>query len=222
MMKKMLLSMKFLGFAFLSTLAGILVVHSAETSDGWMPLFNGKNLDGWVQINGTASYTVEDGTILGKTAEGSPNSFLCTIAHYSDFELEFEVLVDTRLNSGVQFRSNSMPEYKNGRVHGYQVEIATNGSAGNIYDEGRRGRWLLNKTQDGPNMNQAFKDGEWNHFRVLCVGNILKTWVNGQLIANITDDITTKGFIGLQVHAFQGDSQAWVKWRNIRIRDLTK
>lgn len=208
--------------AALTMLCCVMMTYAAESTDGWVNLFNGENLDGWVQINGTATYEVEDGTILGKTAEGSPNSFLCTVKHYSDFELEFEVLVDTRLNSGVQFRSNSMPEYRDSRVHGYQVEIATNGSAGNIYDEGRRGRWLLNSTQDGPNMNQAYKDGEWNHYRVLCAGNLIKTWVNGQLIANITDDITTKGFIGLQVHSFQGDSPAWVKWRNIRIRELNK
>lgn len=199
-----------------------ITAFAEESTGGWINLFNGKNLDGWVQINGTAEYVVEDGTIKGTTAEGSPNSFLCTKKHYSDFELEFEVLVDDRLNSGVQFRSNSMEAYRNGRVHGYQVEIATNGSAGNIYDEGRRGRWLLNSTQDGPNMNKVFKNGEWNHYRVLCAGNVIKTWVNGQMITNITDDVTTKGFIGLQVHSFRGDSPAWVKWRNIRLRDLSK
>ena len=68
---------------------------------GWVDLFNGKNLDGWTQFNGTATYRVEGDTIVGKTNEGSPNSFLCTDQLYSDFELKFEVKVDNELNSGV-------------------------------------------------------------------------------------------------------------------------
>ena len=51
-----------------------------------MSLFNGQNLDGWEQHNGTATYRVEDGAVVGKTSEGSPNSFLCTQKDYGDFE----------------------------------------------------------------------------------------------------------------------------------------
>src|SRR5262249_61069621 len=75
--------------------------------DGWVPLFNGKDLSGWEQRNGTATYRVEGGAIVGKTAEGSPNSFLCTVKEYGDFELKFEVKVDDALNSGVQIRSKT-------------------------------------------------------------------------------------------------------------------
>ena len=70
-------------------------------------LFNGKNLDGWQQYNGTAKYRVEEGCVVGTTNEGSPNSFLCTKKEYSDFELQFEVKVDDQLNSGVQIRSKT-------------------------------------------------------------------------------------------------------------------
>ena len=70
-------------------------------------LFNEKNLEGWTQRNGTATYRVEDKAIVGKTSEGSPNSFLCTEKLYGDFILEFEVKVDRALNSGVQIRSQS-------------------------------------------------------------------------------------------------------------------
>src|SRR5262249_21615593 len=62
-----------------------------KDKDGLVPLFNGKNLDGWEQRNGTAKYSVEGDCIVGKTNEGSPNSFLCTVKEYSDFELKFEV-----------------------------------------------------------------------------------------------------------------------------------
>ena len=94
-------------------------------SEGWVLLFNGTDLAGWTQKNGTATYRVEEGVIIGKTAEGSPNSFLCTDKNYADFELTFEVNVDEGLNSGVQIRSRSEADYKNGRVHGPQVEIET-------------------------------------------------------------------------------------------------
>ena len=75
--------------------------------------------------------------MVGTTNEGSPNSFMCTEKDYSDFELTFEVKVDDALNSGVQIRSVSKQEIKGGRVHGPQVEIATNGTAGFVYGEGR-------------------------------------------------------------------------------------
>ena len=61
---------------------------------------------------------------------------------YGDFELTFEVKVDDDLNSGVQIRSASKPDFDKGRVHGPQVEIATNGTAGFVYAEGLKFGWL--------------------------------------------------------------------------------
>jgi len=191
----------------------------AADDDGWVSLFDGKTLDGWKQINGTAPYVVEDGTIKGTTAKGSPNSFLCSVKHYGDFELEFEVKVDPRLNSGCQIRSNSFQKYRRGRVHGYQVEIATNANAGRIYDEARRGKWLDTNPRSAE-AKKAFKRNEWNKYRVICKGNSIKTWVNGIAIADVTDDVTKSGFLGLQVHAFRGKTPASVWWRNLRIREL--
>ena len=79
---------------------------SADNTD-WSSLFDGKSLTGWSQKNGTATYVAKDGTILGTTAKGSPNSFLCSDKEYGDFELQFEVKVDDALNSGVQIRSHT-------------------------------------------------------------------------------------------------------------------
>ena len=111
--------------------------------DGFVDLFNGKNLDGWEQKNGTATYEVVDDTILGRTVKGSPNSFLCSEKEYGDFELVFEVKVDKGLNSGVQIRSVSKPDYKEGRVHGPQVEIEWDpGESGYIYSEGTKRGWV--------------------------------------------------------------------------------
>ena len=188
-------------------------VPSYTAPKGWKKLFDGRTLKGFKQINGTARYEVVDGAIKGTTVAGSPNSFLCT-KPYQDFELKFKVKVDPRLNSGVQVRSNSLPEYRNGRVHGYQVEIANNKAAGFVYDEARRA-WL---SQNRDNLG-AFKADDWNEYRVACVGNTIRTWVNEIPCTDLTDDMTLRGFIGFQVHSFKGDP-AWVMWKDIEIKVL--
>jgi len=198
---------------------------SARAGEGpsvgeWISLFNGKDLDGWRQINGTARFEAKDGMIVGSSVPNSPNSFLCTTRDYGDFELEFEVMVDRGLNSGVQFRSLSTPEYRNGRVHGYQVEIAINGYSGCIYDEARRARFL-NPPPLPPESRTLLKADEWNHMRVRCLGDSIQTWVNGVMVSDIRDSETARGFIGLQVHDV-GDRQEplYVRWRNLRLREL--
>jgi len=196
----------------------------ADDKEGWIKLFNGKDLTGWKQRNGTATYRVEDGVIVGTTNEGSPNSFLCTLKNYGDFELVFEVKVDNRLNSGVQIRSASKKDYKNFRVHGPQVEIATNGTAGFIYGEALGTGWL-SKDRSDPKKKAAFKKGEWNKYRVLAKGKSIKTWVNGVPVADLTDNTTKmrSGFIGLQVHGIKrGTGPYEVRWRNLKLRELSK
>ena len=96
---------------------------TAFSQEKWEMLFNGKNLKGWKKLNGTAEYVVKDGIITGISKMNTPNTFLATTKMYSIFILELEFKVDNRLNSGIQFRSNSLKEYQNGRVHGYQCEI---------------------------------------------------------------------------------------------------
>jgi hypothetical protein len=188
---------------------------------GWTALFDGKCLDGWEQRNGTATYRVEDGCIVGKTNEGSPNSFLCTKKDYGDFELLFEVKVDDALNSGVQIRSASRADFNKGVVHGPQVEIATNGTAGFVYGESLKTGWL---SEDRTNeaAKAAFRKGEWNAYRVLAQGKSIKTWVNGVPVADLVDEKTgmMSGFIGLQVHGIKkGTGPYEVRWRALKIRE---
>lgn len=187
--------------------------------EGWVSLFDGITLDGWTQRNGTATYRVENAAIVGKTAEGSPNSFLCTNSDYTNFELTFEVNVDEGLNSGVQIRSLSKAEFKNGRVHGPQVEIETApGESGYIYSEGTSRDWI---TKERP-IKDAYKNGQWNRYIVRARGDRIQTWVNGQSIADIRDpESSQQGFIGLQVHGIKKDTGPFqVRWRDIRIRKL--
>jgi len=194
-------------------------LEAAKAPAGFSSLFDGKSLKGFKQINGTADYEVVDGVILGTTKQGSPNSFLCTEKRYGDFELQFEVkLMNPELNSGVQIRSNSYSNYRDGRVHGYQVEISNNGNAAFIYDEARRG-WL-SKDRSDERARAAFQADQWNRYRILCVGDVMKTWVNDVPVANVTDSLTSEGFIGLQVHGVKGDPHWQVAWRNLWIREI--
>ena len=192
----------------------------ADESTGWATLFNGANLDGWVQLNGDAEFRVEGDTIVGISKLHTPNSFLATRKSYSDFILEFEVNVDPRLNSGVQIRSLSKPNYRDGRVHGYQVEIDPSPRAfsGGIYDEARRG-WLYPISRN-PKAHDAFRNGQWNHVRVEAIGTSIRTWVNGIQCVDLVDSVTQEGFIALQVHSINDTRQAGstVKWRNIKIK----
>jgi hypothetical protein len=205
-------------------LPGIILALSSlavlGASGDWIPLFNGTTLEGWEQKNGLARYDVKDGMIVGTSVPNSANSFLCTKKKYGDFELEFEVKVDKELNSGVQIRSESKPDYQNGRVHGYQVEIAVDGFSGGIYDESRRGKFL-NGAEPTAEVRQLLKENQWNRYRVVCQGNRIQTWVNGIQVTDITDDATSTGFIGLQVHGVGARTEPLhVSWRNIKIREL--
>ena len=200
----------------------VLVIPSAVLwSEGsWKPLFDGRTLAGWTVVNGSAPYSVAEGAIVGVSVAGSPNSFLCTREEFGDFILEFECRIDDGLNSGVQIRSHSTAAFKAGRVHGYQVEIDTSPRkwTGGIYDEARRG-WL--STLEGRDRaREAFRAGEWNSFRVEALGTRIRTWVNGIPCADVLDQETPRGFIGLQVHSIGSDSAKVgraVRWRNIRI-----
>ncbi len=189
-------------------------------AQNWQNLFNGKDLKGWKQLNGKAKYTVKNGAITGTTVFGEPNSFLATTIDYDDFVLELDFKVDSTMNSGIQFRSQSLPEYKNGRVHGYQFEIdpSKRGWTGGIYDEGRRD-WLY-PLDLNPAAKTAFKQGMWNRARIECIGNSIRTWINGVPAAHVIDDVTPKGFIALQVHSIgnKKDEGRQISWKNIRIQ----
>ncbi|MBN8575441.1 MAG: DUF1080 domain-containing protein [Cytophagales bacterium] len=198
--------------AFLNTAA-------AQSKPRWINLFNGKDLAGWKQVNGTATYEVRDGMIVGTCVKDSPNSFLATDKMYGDFILEVQVKIDAGINSGIQFRS--LQRESDGRVLGYQMEVdhrPERAWSGGIYDEARRG-WLY-PVELNPSAKTAYKWGEWNTYRIECIGNTIRTWVNEVPVAYVVDDATRKGLIGLQVHAVYDEAGVGKKtyWKNIRIQ----
>jgi hypothetical protein len=210
---------------------------ASAADDGWISLFDGKSFEGaWEVKSGVATYRVEEGAIVGKTTEGSPNSFLVTKEKYANFELEFEVKVDDGLNSGVQIRSllqekndKGEPNPNGGRLGGPQAEIESSpGQAGWIYGEATKLGWLSPEPESkdpATNQHSFFKNGEWNKFRVVANGPRIQTWINDHPIADLTHEEIYKsyseGFIGLQVHGIKkGTGPFEVRWRNLRIKKL--
>ena len=206
-----------------ASLAAVALVAAtaAAAEPEWQPLFDGKSLTGWKQVNGTATYEVIDGAIVGITRAGTPNSFLATEKSYSDFVLEFEAMQTVGpTNSGVQFRSHSKPEVMQGRVHGYQMDLDPSERqwTGGLYDEAMRG-WLYPGTLHlKPGL---YKFGEWNRVRIEAIGHSLRTWVNGELMAYVIDAGYDTGFIALQVHSIDAPADAGrrIHWRNLRIKE---
>jgi Domain of Unknown Function (DUF1080) len=208
---------KFLSLLFIITIS----FTTFAQKERWTNLFDGKTLKGFKQLGGKALYEVKNGEIVGTTVKDTPNSFLATEQEYGDFILELDLKLDDAMNGGVQFRSLSKPDYQNGRVHGYQMEVDPSPRAwsGAIYDEGRRD-WLV-IPNNNPEGKKAFKPvGEWNKYRIEAIGNTIRTWINGVPTAHLIDDMTAKGFIALQVHSIYGTMKEGMKirWKNIRIQ----
>lgn len=195
----------------------------------WEYLFNGKNLNGFKQLNGHAKFVVENGEIIGTTVLNEPSSFLATEKKFTDFILEVDFKANDSINSGIQFRSEvkdlndkchvvdmKTPE----RVHGYQMEIDPTKRkwSGGIFDEARRG-WLY-PMEINPDAKTAFKNNQWNHCRIECIGTSIRTWLNGVACAHLIDDMTAKGFIALQIHAVDDPRYVGknIRWKNIRIQ----
>ncbi|MFH0991088.1 MAG: DUF1080 domain-containing protein [bacterium] len=209
---------------FLLSLILISFLFSSPQNRDWVSLFNGKNLDGWQLLNGTAKYTVENGEIVGTSKMKTPNSFLVTKEVYTNFILEYDIKMDEGLNSGVQIRSKSIESYQNGRVHGLQIECedSKRSWAGGIYDEARKGwRYPL---EYNPKAKSAYNMEKWNKFKVAAIGNRIIVWVNGIPTANLLEEEVETGFFGLQVHDIGNDTALegkQIRWRNIRMKPAT-
>jgi hypothetical protein len=217
--------------------AALLNLNAETKDDVWQDWFADGTLQGGQIISGKASYKVENGELIGTTTEGSPNSFLA-IGPFKDFELVFQVKVDDELNSGVQVRSHiakegdPVPEgvksgkpLPAGRLYGPQCEIAVNGTAGDFYDEARRGTWwsILTKTEAmrTPAAKAAFKKGEWNLYRILVKGDHYQSFINGVPTADFTEPVDPEGYIGFQVHGIKAGTGPYsVRWRQVKFREI--
>ncbi len=221
------------------------VACSPSPEGEFVDLFDGKSLEGWQNFGG-GKFFVEDGAIVGEAAPNLPNSLLATEKMYGDFELQVDFKIDPLLNSGIQIRSHVYDKetttirwggrfkedgskdvrertWEAGRFWGYQIEIdpTDRGWSGTLYEEGARG--FLHTPGENEEAKRAFKQGEWNHFRIIANGDRFQTWLNGVPVADVRDDDQASGYIALQLHGIGKNLEKIgqkVRWRNIRLKPL--
>lgn len=190
-----------------------------EKREGWMLLFNGKDLAGW--SGDPRLWTVENGLIAGSTdkAQIEQNTFLIYEKPFSDFHLKADVKLRNG-NSGIQFRSTAHPG-PGWVVGGYQADFSEDGEKsawGNLYEEKGRARRLMKTPDEGWQVGRkVYRKGDWNTIEVRAEGNRLRIWLNGQPTVDLTDDKARTGVIALQLH--RGDPMR-VEFRNLKLRPL--
>ncbi len=207
----------------------------ADEEDGFKPIFNGQNLDGW---DGNPKFwSFKDGAIVGQTTKENPtdgNTFcIWRQGPIDDFVLRLAFKINGG-NSGVQYRSQEPDKW---RVGGYQADFDGGGGwAGTLYEE--RGRGVLaargqkvtvgadgkkqeEKLPNADELGKVFKPGEWNEYEITAAGNHLVQKMNGQVMCDVTDDDVShramSGILALQLHA--GDPMT-VEFKNIRLKRL--
>nr|WP_297788877.1 DUF1080 domain-containing protein [uncultured Allomuricauda sp.] len=174
-------------------------------------LFNGENLDGWVN-HGEEKWFVENGELICESGPKGEYGYLSTEKFYKDFELTLEFKQEADGNSGVFIRST----FEGTKVSGWQVEVAPPGKdTGGIYESYGRG-WLI---KPDPEKDKALKMGEWNTMKIRVVGPKVTSWLNGVEMVHLEDEKIGEGggAIALQIHDGGGIR---VKWRNIQLVPL--
>lgn len=207
----------------------VLTAGEFKMEDGFTSLVSGSTLDGWRSVGGSGEFRNEDGVIVGTGKNIGANTFLITEKTYKDFDFRFSFKFDDLTgNSGMMFRGLLRDD--GNTVYSYQCEH-DNGKArswnAGLFDEKRRG-WLVpdreNKEQSEAftkQGNELMKWDDWNEVRILCEGNHIRIYLNGELRVDFKDtdeeNATFEGFFGLQVHSGKSCN---VRWKNLRIKEL--
>lgn len=175
-------------------------------------LFNGTDLTGW-EIYGTEQWYVKDGELVCESGPDKEYGYLGTRKYYNDFDLSLEFKQEANGNSGVFIRSY----IKTGvQISGWQVEVAPPGNdTGGIYESYGRG-WIY---QIPDEKETILKKNDWNTMRIKVVGDKITTWLNGEVMTDMTDEKIGqgKGRILLQIHSGGGIK---VRWRNFQLKEL--
>ena len=157
-------------------------------------------------------YVDEEGNLVCESGPDKGYGYFATEKYYDDFDLSLEFKQEANGNSGVFIRST----VDGTTVSGWQVEVAPKGNdTGGIYESYGRG-WLI---QIPDEKEEILKEGEWNTMRILCQGDRVQTWLNGEPMVDITDAKigAGNGRIALQIHDGGGIK---VRWRNLKVKTL--
>jgi hypothetical protein len=203
-------------FAMLALLLASVAPATAGAADddsGFIPLFDGKTLNGWNNPYTWGKVSVDDGTIA---LESGRKFFLVTDKKYDNFILEAEIMLPKtgQPNSGIMFRCHA----EKNKVYGYQAECDPSDRAwtGGLYDEGRRG-WLHPHTNEKGKVHLVQAPlGKWIHYRIECEGDHIQIFIDGKQTTDYHDATDASGYVGLQHH---GGGHA-IQFRNIRIKPL--
>ncbi len=193
-----------------------------NTNDDFTLIFNGNTLKGWAPVGGSATYSVQNGDIVGVCdPKAKKNTFLVYEKAYKDFIFVCDFKWDVTGNSGVMVRAEV--DREQGSVKGPQIEMDSDLNrrwTGGLYGEGTKFAWLYSLSLEGHEAaRNAVKIDSWNTMVVYCKGPIFRSWVNGVPCADVEWPEWTleKGYIGLQVHS---GKQGTIRWRNIKIKEL--
>jgi hypothetical protein len=220
---------------------------------GFVPIFDGKTLNGWkvsaktghsgASKNKTGGkWEVKDGAITGSQDIPGNGGIIITQKEYGDFEVVLETNNDFGPDSGLFLRSSDT-----GKCYQAMIDYHANGNLMGVYGEGIGGKPnVLNfkfkkevtdieivdykpfpcpvSAADWP---KFWKHGEWNELRARIEGNPphITTWVKGVKFMDFTDTekrLGDKGGIALQVHGGGDYTRQFVRYRNIRIKELKK
>ncbi len=183
----------------------------------FVPLFNGRDLSGWVMVNGAPStWTVRDDMII---CTGLPTGVLRTTEHYENFilELEWRHLKEGG-NAGLFLHSDALPVRGRPFTRAIECQIL-DGNHGDVF--AIQGATM---TPDRPHPRGAMRclpseernhpAGEWNHYRVECRDGRITLAVNGKVVSGGSQTVPRRGYITLESEGSE------VHFRNIRIQTL--
>ncbi|WP_235034211.1 3-keto-disaccharide hydrolase [Roseiconus lacunae] len=191
--------------------------------EGFEPLFNGNNLDGWRPIGGECKFEAVDSEVIGTCVPGSPSTYLSSERDdYKDFIFTCEMKWEEDGNSGVMFRAKLRKKGDKETVYGPQAEMEgfsqDRGWSGGIYGQSCGGYFYPLWLKQHAEARQALKEGEWNRLTIKVQGNDVKTWINGVPAAHWQDDGTyAEGYFGLQIHSGKSGK---VRWKGVRVKEL--
>lgn len=229
-----------LAFGLLALSTAAATLDAAESESGFVPIFDGKTLDGW---DGNPKFwRVEEGAITGQTTADNPtdgNTFLVwRQGVVDDFELELQYRI-VGGNSGIQYRSFEKPkEWGRWVIGGYQADLeAGDNWSGTLYAERERGVLakrgqktivgddhkpkLVGSFGDPAALQALIRSEDWNDYHISARGNRFVHKINGRVMAEVTDDDASMrravGLLALQLHA---GPPMMVQFRNIRLKRL--
>lgn len=208
----------------LTTVLCVVGASVCVADDGFVDLFDGKTLDGWVNVNGAPStWRAEDGMIR---TTGKPICVLRTEKMYENFILEMEWMHhNPKGNAGLFVWSDPIPARGVPFTRSVEVQIMLGLETPNYTSEGDIfSIWGATMTPDRPHpggwerclpsSNRTKGAGQWNHYRVTCNDGTIKLEVNGEEVSGGYDVSPRKGYICLEAEGSDAD------FRNMRIKQL--